>query len=129
MGSSCRLGLAEWFDQGLASGQFEVPNGRHIVLNEFPRFMKVSRLRASAGVDQDDLLDFLMSINPTVEPIADGSPDGMRRKLANEDGQLPALRKAFIKAAPSHQYEHWFVYTPPLHIMRESWRAVKAKFA
>ena len=126
MASRLDTGLAKWFDEGLACAQFKVLSGRHIILNEFPRLMKVARLRASARVVETDFLEFLLTINPQIETVQDGSSEGIRRKLAIELGPLPALRKVLVPVLPAQRHEHWFVYTPPLSVMRESWRKVKS---
>jgi hypothetical protein len=129
MGSRFHPRLVAWFDEGLRSGLFKVPNGRHIVLNEFPRLMKESRLRASAGVDPESLREFLVAINPNVVTVPDGSPRGMRQQLAIERDQLPALRKVSVPVLPTHQHEYWFVYTPPLAVMRQGWFDIKSKLS
>lgn len=113
--------LLAWFDQGLRTGQFNVPNGRHIVLNQFPRLMKEARLRASAGVASGELRNFLIAINPSIAVVTDGSPTGMRRQLASEHDELPAIRKVLTPMLPNQKLEQWFVYTPPLAVMRRSW--------
>ena len=106
-------------------GQFSVPSGRHIILNEFPRLMKETRLLASAGVAAEDLRSFIMTINPAVETLPDGSPEGISRRLIAERGTIPALRKAVITFAPKQRAERWFVYMPPLRTLREGWRDTK----
>lgn len=125
MGSRFHPYLPVWFDQGLTSGQFKVPGGRHIVLNQFPRLMKESRLLASAQVDADSLRDFLISINPIVVTVSDGSASGLRRHLDTERGQVPGLRKAFLQIRPRLKLERWFIYTPPLDTMRQSWNQIR----
>lgn len=119
--------LTAWFENGLATGQFKLPNGRHIVLNQFPRLMKETRLAASAGVDPDTLRDFLLAINPKVETVDDGSPGGLKDRLSCECDQLPAVRKVMVQVLPHVRSECWYVYTPPLAVMRESWRSAKSK--
>ena len=100
MGSRFHPRLATWFDEGLACGKFDVPSGRHIILNEFPRLMPESRLLASAGVDRTSLREFLLTVNPNVISIPDGSAEGMRQQLALECDQLPGLRKVFTRLPP-----------------------------
>lgn len=127
MGSQLHPRLFEWLDDGLTSGQFKVPGGRHVILNEFPRLIKESRLLGSAGVDPWSLREFFASINPDVVTISDGTPDGLRRQLEREKTCLPALRKALVPVLPSHRFECWFVYTPPLAVMRQGWRDLRSK--
>ena len=127
MGSRFHPLLLTWFDEGMATGRFSVPSGRHIILNEFPRLMKENRLRASAGVDLEDLRDFLMAINPNVITVPDGSTTGLRRQLSIERDRLPALRKVFVPMLPAQKQEYWFVYTPPLAVMREGWRDLRSQ--
>ncbi len=127
MGSQLHPRLFEWLDDGLTSGQFKVPGGRHVILNEFPRLIKEARLLGSAGVDSDSLREFIASINPDVVTITDGTPDGLRRQLDREHTCLPALRKALVPVLPSHRFECWFVYTPPLAVMRQGWRDLRSK--
>ena len=119
--------LTAWFEDGLESGQFKLPNGRHIVLNQFPRLMKETRLAASAGVDPDTLRGFLLAINPKVETVPDGSPTGLKDRLTCERDALPAVRKVFVPVLPHRQDECWYVYTPPLAVMREGWHSAKSK--
>lgn len=121
--------LVAWFDEGLAAGRFKVPNGRHIVLNEFPRMMRETRLRASAGVDPESLKKFLLALNPRVRSVVDGSPEGLRRHLMTEVESLPALRKVHVPLASAQVHETVFVYTPPLETMRQGWRAYGASLA
>ena len=128
MGSRFHPRLATWFDEGLACGKFDVPSGRHIILNEFPRLMPESRLLASAGVDRTSLHEFLLTVNPNVISIPDGSTEGMRQQLALECDQLPGLRKVFTRLPPSESYEAWYVYTPPLASMRQGWQTVRFQF-
>jgi hypothetical protein len=109
MGSRFHPRLAAWLDDGLSSGRFRVPNGPDIVLNEFPRLMRESRLLASAAVEPDDLHDFLTAL---------------RRQLSFEHDALPGLRRANMQVTPCYSCEPWFVYTPPLAAMRESWRTI-----
>ena len=125
MGSRFHPRLASWFEEGLAAGRLQVPNGRHIVLNQFPRLLKETRLAASAQVDAESLREFLLAINPKVETVQDGSPDGLKRRLASESAMLPGLRKVMIPVLPFQRDECWFVYTPPLAVMRESWQRLK----
>jgi hypothetical protein len=125
MGSRCHPHVVEWFDQGMASGVFKLENGRHIILNEFPRLMKESRLRASARVGPDSLREFLLALNPHVVTLADGTKKRIRQLLAAERGQLPALRKVIVPVQPAVQQECWYVYTPPIEVMRESWHKVR----
>ena len=127
MGSRFHPRLAAWFDQGLSSGRFDVPDCRHIILNQFPRLMRESRVLASAGVDADSLREFLLAINPTVVSVADGSSSGLRQQLAIERDDVPGLRKVFVQVSPVHNHERWFVYTPPLAAMRHSWSAVRPR--
>lgn len=117
--------LVAWFDQGLVSGRFEVPGGRHIILNQFPRLMKETRLRSSARVRSEELRDFLLAINPSIMTVTDGSPAGMRRQLETERDPLPAMRKVLIPVLPNAQFEQWFIYTPPLAVMRQGWAKIK----
>lgn len=117
--------LVAWFDEGIARGCFKVPSGRHIILNEFPRLMKASRLKASAGVDAEMLRAFLLEINPNIVTLADGSANGLRRQLELEHDPLPALRKAFIPELPGRAHEEWFVYTPPLDVLRRGWNGIR----
>ena len=128
MGSRFHPRLATWFDEGLACGKFDVPSGRHIILNEFPRLMPEARLLASAGVDRTSLREFLLTVNPNVISIPDGSAEGMRQQLALECDQLPGLRQVFTRLPPSESYEAWFVYTPPLATMRQGWQSVRSQF-
>jgi hypothetical protein len=125
MGSRFHPHLAAWLDNGLNSGRFAVPNGPDIVLNEYPRLIRESRLLASAAVEPDELHDFLTAINPTIVCISDASTDGLRRHLSFEHGMIPGLRKAVLQVSPFYTCERWFVYTPPLAVMRESWRTIK----
>jgi len=122
MGSLLHPRLVDWFDAGMARGQFDLPSGRHIILNQFPRLMKVSRLRASAGVDSDSLCQFFRVMNPNVVTVSDGSPLGLRHQLQCECDRLPALRKVFVPVLPYQRDEYWFIYTPPLAVMRQGWR-------
>ena len=125
MGSSSHYRLLTWFDEGAASGRFAVPSGRHIILNEFPRLMKETRLLATAGVDAEDLRSFFQAINPVVETLVDVSPEGIKRRLLLERGAIPALRNAVISIAPTQRAERWFVYMPPLRTLRAGWQDVK----
>jgi hypothetical protein len=127
MGSRFHPYLVEWLDESLGAGRFAVGNGRHIVLNQFPKLMKESRLQASARVDADTLRNFLRAINPNIATVMDGSPAGLRRQLDDERDHLPALRKVFVQVMPQVRLEHWFVYTPPLETLRQSWRAERAR--
>jgi hypothetical protein len=127
MGSQFHLRLAAWFDEGLESGRFDVPSGRHIILNQFPRLMKEARLCASAGIDVDSLRNFVLAINPHVVTVPDGSASGLKQQLTIECGERPGLRKAFVPVLPHHTWECWFVYTPPLMAMRRSWRAARVE--
>jgi hypothetical protein len=87
--------------------------------------MRESRLLASAAVESDDLHDFLTAINPTIVCISDASTNGLRRQLSFEHDALPGLRKAIMQVTPYYSCERWFVYTPPLAAMRESWRTIR----
>ena len=127
MGSRFHPRLVSWFDGGMFAGRFTIPSGRHIILNEFPRLMKERRLQASAGVDLDGLRDFLISINPNVITVPDGSSEGIRMQLSIERDRLPALRKVFVPMLPAQKQECWFVYMPPLSIMREGWREMRVQ--
>jgi hypothetical protein len=128
MGSLLPSRLVKWFDTGLSAGQFNLPNDRHIILNEFPRLMKASRLRASAGADEESFYQFLVGLSPNVFTLADCSPAGMRTQLSNERGPLPALRKGFLQVLPYQRQECWFVYTPPLSVMRKSWSNIRSQY-
>ncbi len=119
--------LATWFDAGIASGRFDVPSGRHIILNEFPRLMRESRLKASAGVDVGLLREFLVAINPNIMTVSDGSPTGIRHQLTIEHDRLPGLRKVRGSMIPGRHHEEWFVYTPPLDVMRQGWREIRGQ--
>ena len=87
--------------------------------------MKESRLLASAQVDADSLRDFLITINPIVVTVSDGSASGLRRHLDAERGQVPGLRKVFLQIRPRLKLDRWFVYTPPLDTMRQSWNQIR----
>lgn len=127
MGSRFHPYLVDWFDTGLAIGQFKVASGRHIILNQFSRLMPEKRLLASATVDPDSLRDFFRAINPYVVDLPDWSPTAMKRQLAGENDRLPALRKVTMPKRPFQDSEVWFVYTPPLDVMRDSWRDVRVQ--
>ena len=127
MGSSFPPRLLTWFDEGMARGQFLVPGGRHIILNEFPRLMKETRLLASTGVTAENLRAFFLAMNSTVETLADGSPEGICRSLASERGTMPALRNAMVPIGPRQHVERWFVFMPPLGTLREGWRDVSRR--
>ena len=129
MGSRLHPRLSSWFERGLTVGQFDVPGGRHIILNQYPRLMKQSRLLASAAVETETLHEFLLAINPSIIDVADGSQMGIRQQLAIERDPLPGLRKVFVPLLPAQSHERWFVYTPPLDVMRQSWREMTAGFA
>ncbi len=119
--------LATWFEQGLQTGRFTVPNGRHIVLNQYPRLMRVTRLLASAGVKHERFRDFLIDLNPNVMTIPDGSAPALRQQLEQETDQLPGLRQVYVKIPPNQKLERWFVYTPPLDVMRRRWSQVRSQ--
>jgi hypothetical protein len=119
--------LAAWFHDGLASGRFRVPNSRDVVLNEFPRLLRESRLLASAAVEADELRAFIIAINPTIVCLADVSPSGLRQQLVLEQDLLPGLRRATLQVTPDYHCERWFVYTPPLAMMREGWKLIKPR--
>ena len=95
MGSRFHPYLPGWFDQGLTAGQFKVPGGRHIVLNQFPRLMKESRLLARAQVDADSLTNYW--------PMAGGSPSGSF--AMNQD--LLSSPKTYATDLPEDQYYNW----------------------
>ncbi len=108
--------MAEWFEAGLANGQFDVPNGRHIVLNEFPRMMRLTRLQQSAGVDADSLREFLLGINPTV--TMSSSAPNVAKQFGEAGERLPRLCKLVVSCSPKRSLEQWYVYTPALEDMR-----------
>ena len=39
--------------------------------------------------------------------------------------QVPGLRKAFLQIRPRLKLERWFIYTPPLDTMRQSWNQIR----
>jgi hypothetical protein len=122
-GSRSQEHLAEWFEAGLANGQFDVPNGRHIVLNEFPRMMKLTRLQQSAGVDSDSLREFLLGINPTV--TMSSSAPNVAKQFGEAGERLPRLCKLVVSCSPKRSLEQWYVYTPALEDMRQGWRGTQ----
>ena len=121
-GSGRHAKLAAWFDAGLTNGQFDVPNGRHIVLNEFPRMMRLTRLQLSAGVDADSLRQFLLKLNPTV--TTSSSAPSIAKKFDEAGENLPRLCKLVVSCSPKSSLEQWYVYTPPLENMRQGWQGV-----
>ena len=122
-GSGQHARLAEWFEAGLTNGQFNVPNGRHIVLNEFPRMMRLTRLQLSAGVDADSLREFLLELNPTV--TTSSSAPSVAKKFDDAGERLPRLCKLVVNCSPKSSLEQWYVYTPPLEDMRQGWQGIE----
>jgi len=115
--------LTDWFETGLENGQFNVPNGRHIVLNEFPRMMKLSRLQLSAGVDAARLRAFLLELNPTV--TTSSSVPRVEKNFDEAGERIPRLCKLVVTVSPKRTLKQWYVYTPPLEAMRQGWRTTR----
>ena len=119
--------LTSWFETGLKNGRFDVRGGRHIVLNEYPRLMKLTRLQFSAGADHDSLVAFLLRLDPEIKTATNQSLEALEQELQKSKLECPRLCKVTIGIMPNKSIEQWFVYTPPLSLMRSQWASIKPK--
>jgi hypothetical protein len=110
--------LAFWLDRAIDNGRFDVPSGRHIVLNDSPKLVRLARLQASAGVDQDTLIAFLTMLDPNVGSIKAKCCKELARDLARETGSMLALRVCESDDMAKAIAGRWQVYVPSLADLR-----------
>lgn len=112
--------LTAWLDRAIETGRFDVPSGRHIVLNESRKFVRLARLQASAGTGEETLIAFFTSLNPDVTEISARCCRELERQLASEKGSAIALKVCQSDETAKAFAGRWHVYIPALSELRRA---------